>query len=84
MKIDITAGGSYRLNGKHSMGSSIVYLSGDLGGATAVLTGFGGALVDGTVAIGTQYQVRHGRDADLFLVVSGGSPDFSVKVSGLE
>ena len=60
-------------------GTSIVYVSGDLGGAVAVisyktLAGVIEPYVDGVVIIGEQYKVEHGIGVDLFLHVTGVSP----------
>lgn len=85
MKLNITKDGAYLINKEHSMGTSIVYISGNLGGGTFTLTAPGGAITDGLMVLGEQYKVEHGAGAPLSIVVAGSTaPDVTIKCVGLK
>jgi len=69
----ITANGMYRLNQKHSMSKSVVYIAGNPGGATLTLKVFDIPLVDGVMTPNVQYEVHHGVGVNLMAEISGGS-----------
>lgn len=82
--IKITEPGSFVLNGGHSLSKSIVYITGDAGGATLDLVGFGGVLADGAgLLVGSQTEVHHGAGSPLQMKVSGGAPNLVVRCVGL-
>ena len=85
MDTKITVAGNYTLNSKHSLSKSIVYITGNAGGATLDLLGFGGILVDGAaLKVGTQTEVRHGVDTPINLLVTGGAGiDLTVRCVGI-
>ena len=80
----ITADGKYKLNKEHSMSKSIVHLRGSAGGATLQLQAFGQDIVEGIITVGTQTEIRHGKDTALILSVTGGSgTDIDVSCVGI-
>ena len=83
--IPIIVAGTYLLNGGHSMSKSVVYITGDAGGATLDIHGFGGAIIDATgLLVGSQIEIRHGSDSDISLVVTGGAGiDLVVRCVGI-
>lgn len=92
MKRILTTNGTHLLdsgNSGKSNGTSIVYISGALGTAVAVLqyldaTGNFVSLTDGTVVIDEQYTVDHGVGVNIYLDISSadGSTAIAVTVAG--
>ena len=88
----ITEDGNHKLNmlgiSKKNTGSSVVYVNGSLGGGTGTLSyadDFGTIvpLLDGLVAVGGQYQINHGSDIPIYLVLAGSTgASLSVKATG--
>ena len=87
----ITEDGNYPINyngiSKKNSTRSILYISGNLGGGTAALHyGDGDTLVpliDGALTPGEQYQIAHGTDIAIILVIAGSSgADLNVSVTG--
>jgi len=78
--MNITADGTYKLTEGKESSEGMVYISGDLGAATLVLSHGGTELTDGDLEVDTQYHVTHGRLNQLDLVVTSadGSTDFDV------
>lgn len=85
--MNIQADGIYHLD-KHSLGRSVVYVSGTLGGGTASL-GYGKdgevfPLLEGILAIDEQYLVEHGNNMDIYLTLVGSSgADLDVVCRGI-
>lgn len=90
--MNITADGTYAINkfngvSKKNSPTSIVYLSGSLGGGTATLKyGDGDNMIplsDGLLSVGEQYTIEHGTDMSIFLVIAGSTtPDLNLLVTG--
>jgi len=87
--MNITANGNYTLTPKnHRFSSGTVYVSGDLGAATVVLNVLNNGeltpLTSGTLEIDEQYQVNHGKIAEIVAVItdSDGSTDFVLSYNG--
>lgn len=86
----LTADGSHALNNGNISGRSVVYVSGDFGGATATLGYNDGsdtevALSDGALASGEQYTIHHGAGQLLRVLVAGatGSTAIRIKVASI-
>lgn len=84
----ITVDGVYKLE-VQNVGTSVIYVSGSLGGGTATLgymagSGFVG-LTDGALAEDTQTEVRHGMGMKLVVQLVGSStPSLEVMIRGIK
>ena len=84
----ITADGLYPINkavgiSKFNSGTSIVYLSGAGSGTFTLVHGEDQTpLLDGSLTVGEQYQVNHGVNIGISLLVAGLSGEVNVAVTG--
>jgi len=69
----ITANGKYKINQHHNMSKSVVYISGNPGGANITLKVFDTPLVDGVMVPNVQYEVHHGIGVSLEAEITGGT-----------
>jgi len=84
MNLKITADGKYKINTDHSMSKSVVYVKGNAGGAVLKLQTFGQDIVEGVITVDTQTEVRHGKDVELILSVTGGvGSDIDIRCVGI-
>lgn len=83
--MNITQNGTYRVN-EHSGSMSAIFITGVTGGATMTLIQNSVALADGVLGIDSQYQVNHGAQANLYVVVAGasGTTAISFDVFGID
>ena len=83
--ITITANGDYALDAALNPSTTVVYVSGLMGAATAIFTyeneaGTNLPLTDGAVAIGEQYQITSGSNKEIFMTVTGADGSTSIEV----
>jgi len=82
--LHIQDNGTFVLNDIHNLSKSIVYISGNLGGATVDIVGYGGVMTDGSSLSTGQFEIRHGVNSRIYLKVSGGTGiDMNVRCVGL-
>ena len=84
----ITANGDYKLDTEFKPNSTVVYISGAMGAATAVVTYQNAAnaylpLTDAALTVGQQYEVTHGANQNIFLTVTGADGSTAIEVESV-
>ncbi len=81
MKSTVVTGNGLQLLNKATWGSSSIIYSGSLNGATVKMQIDGVDLVDGSILENDQIKLNHGHGANIFILVSGFTSDFSINTT---
>jgi hypothetical protein len=84
----ITANGNYELKTSIRTNTTIIYVSGAMGTATATVTykDLAGAyqpLSSGALTTGDQYPVGHGQYQDIYLTVAGANGSTAIEINAV-
>jgi hypothetical protein len=84
----ITANGDYSLNTSFKPNKTVIYVSGEMGGASVNVTykNTAGAylpLSDSNLTTGQQYEVNHGANMDIFLTVTNAGGTTAIDVNAV-